>query len=150
MSRPDSTWCDKSWRGQALMRSKRKRIPHSWRTGWKAKACTSFGLYLKVLKNHLYYLWHVRVLSINHVYICSFRRITEVTEKFPGGGGVWSPGIDLWWGIWTAFRPREGGGFEQKFSKNSNAQGGGGGVFKLRFEWYITFNQNTRYSENPQ
>ena len=58
----DSTWRDKSWRRQALMHSKRK-IPDSWRTGWKAKACTSFFLYLKVFKNHLYYLWHVRVLS---------------------------------------------------------------------------------------
>ena len=32
--------------------------------GWKARACTSFARYLKVFKNHLYYLWHVRVLSI--------------------------------------------------------------------------------------
>ena len=53
----------KSWRRQALMHSKRK-IPDSWRTGWKAKAYTSFTLYLKVFKNHLYYLRHVRVLSI--------------------------------------------------------------------------------------
>ena len=27
-------------------------------------ACTSFVLYLKVFKNHLYYLWHARLLSI--------------------------------------------------------------------------------------
>ena len=120
----------KSWRRQAFMHSKRK-IRDSWRTGWKAKACTSFALYFKVFKNHLHYLWHVRVLSpdlLNHVYIHSFRSITKATEKFPGGGGIWSPGMDLWWGIWTAFRPREGGIF-QKFSKNSNARGvarGGG------------------------
>ena len=31
-----------------------------------------------------------------------------------------------------------GGEFEQKFSKNSNARGGGGGMLKLRFGWYIT------------
>ena len=61
-SRADSTRGDKSCRRQAFMHSKRK-IPDSWRTGWKAKACTSFLLYLKVFKNHLYYLWHVRVLS---------------------------------------------------------------------------------------
>ena len=34
------------------------------------------------------------------------------------------------------------GGFEQKFSKNSNAgggaRGGGAGILKLRFDWYIT------------
>ena len=33
------------------------------------------------------------------------------------------------------------GEFEQKFSKNSNAQGfaWGGGMLKLRFDWYIIF-----------
>ena len=32
--------------------------------------------------------------------------------------------------------------FEQKSSKNSNARGlPGGGMFKLRFDWYITLNQ---------
>ena len=84
----------KSWRRRAFMHSKRK-ISDSWRTGWKAKACTSFVLYLKVFKNHLHYLWHVRVLSpdlLNHVYIDSFRSIIKATEKFPGGGGIWSPG----------------------------------------------------------
>ena len=33
-----------------------RKIPDSWQTGWKAlKACTSFALCLKVLKNHLYF-----------------------------------------------------------------------------------------------
>ena len=63
LRRADSTWRDKSWQRQALMHSKRK-IPDLWWTGWKAKSCTSFALYLKVLKNHLYYLRSVRVLSI--------------------------------------------------------------------------------------
>ena len=41
------------------------------------------------------------------------------------------------------------GEFEQRFSKNSNAQGGClGGMFKLRFDWYIKalgkFQQVTR------
>ena len=86
------------------MHSKRK-IPDSWRTGWKEKACTSFALYLKVFKNHLYYLWHVRVLFIkpclhthkmNHsvlgvqvlflILLHSFRSIIEATENFPGLG----------------------------------------------------------------
>ena len=34
----------KSWRRPALMHSERK-IPDSWQTRWKAKACTSFALY---------------------------------------------------------------------------------------------------------
>ena len=46
---------------------------------------------------------------LNHVYIHSFRSIIKATEKFPGGGGIWSPGMDLYWGIWTAFRPQQGG-----------------------------------------
>ena len=71
------------------MHSKRK-IPNSWRTGGKAKACTSFALYLKAFKNHLFYLRHVRVLSIKPFYVHSFRSIIiiEATEKFPGGGGI--------------------------------------------------------------
>ena len=32
---------------------------------------------------------------LNHVYIHSFRSILEATEKFPGGWGIWSPGMDL-------------------------------------------------------
>ena len=63
LRRADSRWHDKSWWRQALMHSKQK-IPDLWWTGGKAKACTSFALYLKVLKNHFYYLRHVRVLSI--------------------------------------------------------------------------------------
>ena len=46
---------------------------------------------------------------LNHVYIHSFRSVIKATEKFPWDGGIWSPGMDLWWGIWTAFRPRQGG-----------------------------------------
>ena len=30
------------------------------------------------------------------------------------------------------------GEFEQKFSKNSNARGLPGGMFKFRFDWYVT------------
>ena len=69
------------------MHSKRK-ISDSWRTDLKAKACTSFALYLKVFKNHLYDLRNGRVLSINHVYIQNFRSIIEATEKFPEGGVI--------------------------------------------------------------
>ena len=127
----------RSWWRQVLMHSKQK-IPDSWRTGRKAKACTSFALYLKVFKNHLYYLWHVRVFSINHVYIHGFRSIVEATEKFHGGGGIWSPGMNLWWGIWTAFRPREGGIWTKIFQNFKCPGGCPGGMFKLRIDWYIT------------
>ena len=48
----------------------------------------------------------------------------EATEKFPGGGGIWSPGMDLWT-FEQLFSPGSEE-FEQKFSKTSNARGGGG------------------------
>ena len=41
----------------------------------------------------------------------------DATEKFPGGGGIWSPGMDLWRGIWTAFWPWEGGIWTKNFPK---------------------------------
>ena len=118
----------------------KRKIPDSWRTGWKAKACTSFVLYLKVFKNHLYYLWHVRVLSIKP---CLHTRLPEHNESlpksFPGMGAF----DHLEWTYDGAVEQLFGlgrGEFEQKFSKNSNARGlpGGGGMLKLRFDWYIT------------
>ena len=98
------------------MHSKRK-LPDSWWTGWKAKACTSFALYLKVFKNHLYYLWHVRVFSIKPYLHTQLPEHSRSYCKVSRGGGIWSPGMDLWWGIWTAFRPREGGIWTKIFQK---------------------------------
>ena len=105
----------------------------------KSQGLHKLVLYLKIFKNHLYYLWHVRVLSIkpcqekmrswslDHVYIHSLRSIIKATEKFPGGGGIWSPGMDLWWGIWTAFRPREGGIWTKDFQNFKCPEGYPGG-----------------------
>ena len=42
-----------------------------------------------------------------------FRSIIEATEKFPGGGGIWSPGMELWWAFEQLFSLRSG-----EFSKN--------------------------------
>ena len=64
----------------------------------------------------------MRVLSINHVYIHSFRSIIKATEKFPGGGAF----DHLEWTNDGAIEQLSGlgrGEFEQKFSKNSNARG---------------------------
>ena len=60
------------------------------------------------------------------------------TEKFPGGGGIWSPGMDLWWGIWTAFRPREGGIWTKIVQKYKCPGVARGGLLKLRFDSYIS------------
>ena len=83
------------------------------------------------------------ILSLACKSVVSFLSIIKATEKFPGDGGIWSPGMDLWWGIWTPFRPQEGE-FEQKFSKNSNARevARGGGMLNLRFAWYISKTHN--------
>ena len=45
--------------------------------------------------------------------------------------------MDLWCGIWTAFRPREGGIWTKNFQKFKSPGGCPGGMFKLRFDWYI-------------
>ena len=46
--------------------------------------------------------------------------------------------MDLWWGIWTAFRPREGGIWTKIFQKFKCPGSCPGGMLKLRFDWYIT------------
>ena len=58
-------------------------------------------------------------------------------NTFPGGGDIWSPGMDLWWSIWTAFQPREGGIWTKIFQKFKCPGSCPGGMFKLRFDWYI-------------
>ena len=130
MSHADSTWRDKSsWR-QALMHSKRK-IPDSWQTGWKAKACTSFALYLKVFKNHLYYLWHIRVLSIKPCLHTQFPEHIRSYWKVSQGWGHLITWNGPMWGIWTAFRPREGGIWTKIFQKFKCTGGCPGGLIWL-------------------
>ena len=135
LRRVDSTWRDKSWRRQALMHSKRKR-PDSWRTGWKVKACTNFALYLKVFKNHFYYLRHIRMLSIKsclHTQLPEHnRRYWKVSRRW-GHLITWN-GPTCIMGHLNSFSASGGGEFEQKFSKNSNARGiaqGGGGCLSF-------------------
>ena len=109
----------------------------SWRTGWKAKACTGFALYLKVFKNHLYYLCQVRVLSIKpclHTQLPEYKRSYWKVSR--------SGGIDhLEWTYDGAFEQLFDlgrGEFEQKFCKKYKCPGvARGGMLKLRFDWYI-------------
>ena len=66
--------------------------------------------------------------------------IPRYRKSFPGVGAF----DHLEWTYDGAFEQLFGlgrGKFEQKFSKNSNARGvlRGGGMLKLRFDWYITF-----------
>ena len=84
---------------------------------------------LKAFKNHLYYLGHVRALSIRpclHTHLPEHNR--SWLKSFPGVGAF----DQLEWTYNGAFEQLIGFGrreFEQKFSKNSNARGfppGGG------------------------
>ena len=77
---------------------------------------------------------------LNHVYIHSFRSIIKATEKFPGGGGIWSSGMDLWGtGHLNSFSASGGRNLNKNFPKIQMPGGcpGGGGMLKLRFDWYI-------------
>ena len=108
---------------------------------WLKSKGLSFALYLKVFKSHLYYLWHVRVLSNKpclHTQLPEHNR--SYWKVFPGWGHLitWNGQ----WGIWTAFRPREGGIWTKIFQKFKWPGGCSGGMFKLRFDWYITNTNN--------
>ena len=52
--------------------------------------------------------------------------------------------MDLWWGIWTTFRPGEGG-FEQKFSRNSKPRGLPGGDVEASI--WLVHNRFTKVSK---
>ena len=62
---------------------------------WLKSKGLSFALYLKVFKNHLYYLWHVRVLSIKPCLHTQLPEHNRSYWKVSRGGGFWSPGMDL-------------------------------------------------------
>ena len=133
LCRADSTWRDKSWRRQALMHSQRK-IPDLWQTGWKAKACTSFALYLKVFKNHLCYLRRVRVLSIKP---CLHTQLPEHNRRY--WRVSWGWGHLITWngpimGHLNSFSASRGGNLNKNFAKNTTARGL---MLKLRFDWYV-------------
>ena len=111
---------DKSWRRQAFMHSKQK-IPDSWRTGWKAKACTVMlcSVFEGIQEPFTLSLACKSVVS-RSIKPCLHTQLPEhkkTTEKFLGVGGIWSPGMDPWWGVWTAFRPGEGGIWTKIFHK---------------------------------
>ena len=68
----------------------------------------------------------------------SLRSITEATEKFknfPGGGA-----------FEQLFGPMRGGGggWNKNFPKIQMPGGFPGGMFKLRFDWYIIFKEISR------
>ena len=119
------------------MHSKRK-IPDLWRNGWKAKACTSFVLYLKVIKNHLYYLWHARVSSIKPCLHTQLPEHNKSYQKVSRGWGhliTWNGPV---MGHLNSFSASGGGNFPKIFQKFKCPGGCPGGMLKLWFDWYIT------------
>ena len=116
----------------------KQKIPNSWQTGWKAKACTSFALYLKVFKNHLYHLRHVRVLSIKP---CLQTHLPEHNRSYWKVSRVW--GHLITWnrpmmGHLNSFSALGGGNLNKNFPKIQIPGGLPGGMFKLQFDWYIS------------
>ena len=114
------------------MHSKRK-IPDSWRTGGKAKACTSFVLYFKVFKNNLYYLWHVGVLSIKP---CLHTQLAEHNKSYRKVSQGW--GHLITWngpvmGHLNSFSASGGGNLNKNFPKIQMPGGlpGGGGCWSF-------------------
>ena len=120
------------------MHSKRK-IPDSWQPGWKAKACTSLALYLRVFKNYLYiYLRHVRVLSIKP---CSHTQLPVNNRNYWKVSWGWGHLI-IWNGSMmghvNSFLASGGGNLNKNFPKIQMPGGlPGGRMLKLRFDWYI-------------
>ena len=55
-----------------------------------------------------------------------------------------SPKMDLWWGIWTAFRPGEEGILTLIFQKLLSPGGLSRVMLKLRFDRYIKFRKSPR------
>ena len=80
---------DKPWWVQS------ERYPIRGGLAEKAKACTSFALYLKVFKNHLYHLQQVRELSIKPCLQTQLPEHNRSYWKVSRGEGIWSPGMDL-------------------------------------------------------
>ena len=122
---------DKPW----WIQSERYPIQANWLK--KAKACRSFPLYLKVFRNHLYYLWHVRVLFIKpylHTQLPEYHG--SYWKVFPGVGAF----DHLEWTYNGAFEQLFGlgrGNLNKIFPKIQIPGGCQGGMFKLRFDWYI-------------
>ena len=89
-----------------------------------------------VFKVYLYYLWHVRVLSIKP---CLHTQLPEHNKSYrkvsPGWGHLitWNGPM---MGHLNSFLASGGGNLNKNFPKIQMPRGGG--MLKLRFDWYIT------------
>ena len=93
---------------------------------------------LKVFRNHLYYLWHVRVLSIKP---CLHTQLPEHNRSYWKVSRRW--GHLITWngpmmGHLNSFSASGGGIWTKIFQKFKCPGGCPGGLFKLRFDWYIS------------
>ena len=89
----------------------------------KRKTCTSFVLYLKVFKNHLYYLWHVIVLSIKP---CLHTQLPEHNKSYRKVSRGW--GYLITWngpmmGHLNSFSASGGGNLNKNFPKIQMSRG---------------------------
>ena len=106
--------------------------------GWKANAYmyTSFALYLKVFKNHFYYFWHVKVLSIKPCLRTQLPERNRSYWKVSRGWGHWITWNGHMMGLLNSFSASRWGNLSI-FQKFKCLGGCLGRMFKLRFDWYI-------------
>ena len=112
----------------------KRKIPDSWQTGWKEKACTNFVLYLKVFKNHLHYLWHVRVLFIKPCLHTQLPEHNKSHRKVSRGWGHLITWNGPMMGHLNSFSASGGGNLNKNFPKIQMpgvARGVGGDVEDL-------------------
>ena len=104
----------------------------------KSKGLHKLVLYLKVFKNHLYYLWHVRVLSIKPCLHTQLPEHNKSYRKVPQGWGHLITWNGPMMGHLNSFSASGGGNLNKKFPKIQMPGGLPGGILKLRFDWYIS------------
>ena len=125
----DKPWCVQS-----------ERYPIRGRVTEKQRfAQALLELYLKVFKNHLYYLWHVRVLSIKpclHTQLSAHNRSYWKVSRGWGCLIIWNGPM---MGHLNSFLASGGGIWTKLFQKFKCPGGCPGEMFKLRFDWYIIF-----------
>ena len=110
-------------------------------TDWlKSKGLRKLCSVFEGIQDHLYYLWHVRVLSIKPCLHTQLPEHNKSYRKVSRGWGhliTWSGPM---MGHLNSFSASGGGNLNKDFP-NIQMRGclpGGGGMLKLRFNWYIT------------
>ena len=118
-----------------VFKAKDTRFVADW---LKSKGLHKFSLYLKVFKNHLYYLWHVRMLSIKPCLYTQLPAHNRSYWKVSRGWGHLITWNGPMMGHLNSFSASGVGSLNKNFPKLQMPGGLPGGMFKLRFDWHIS------------